>query len=703
MTTKEKKQFRSIGELLKYRAEVTPDTIAYVCLENESTRTAVTYREMYDRAARFAGFLQENGVAVGDRCILMYHQNMEVAVGIMACTLMGAVAVPVDMPAEGDSPEKWAKIIRNCGGVCVLTNDCMRSNISQMAKTHFADVPIYSEVLCQSSTPLTEVRFTDIAVLQYTSGSTSDPKGVVVTNKSLLNNLKQIEDKLGLCEESRWINWVPYHHDMGLIAGLLTAVYSGCQDIFMPPALFKQNPIIWFKVITEYKGTHTVAPNFAYELLASMLKTIVEQNNPEQIALDSLVKLISGSEPVRFNTLVKFIQNAKKLGLREGRVMTGYGLAEATLVLTVIDFEDTASWVKLRKSALSLNQVELVDGGKLDDSLSFVNDSDEEYTYLVGNGNAIRDNKVMVLNADGEEVPPLTIGEVCASGETIADGYWNNPEATMAAFVKEADGTVVLHTGDAGFFGTDGELYITGRYKDIIVIRGVNYYPADMEQISAASHSGLGYASCVFSVSEQNEDSLVIVQEVADRTMTQKDLEEAARQIRKNVYSSFHLPVEKIIFTGMNAIARTQSGKIMHKQTKQQYLSGAISDVLFVSEQQNVVSALNIDLQSKESIRAGMLQILAQHLNTAPDTIDIYKPFMQLGIHSEMSIRIIHQINEIPGVNVDIVDIFNYNTAEKFIDHIYQKHNTRTKQQPELDILEEAELADLLAAELDLQ
>ena len=697
MTLKEKMKFRSIGEILKYRAETAPNATAYICIENSSKRTVYTYKEIYDKAALLAGFLRENGVSAGDRCVLIYNQNAEAVTGILACSVLGAVAVPTDMPTDGDSPDKWAKIVANCDAGCVLTNNDTRSRLTRLSAESFNNIPVYSEDLCAASEPLKEIGYSENSVLQYTSGSTSDPKGVVVTNSSLLNNMKQLEDKLGLCDEARWVSWIPYHHDMGLIAGLLTAVYSGCQNIFMSPLLFKENPIIWFEVITEFKGTHTVAPNFAYELLSGILDTVIEQGNPNRLSLDSLVKLISGSEPVRFNTLVNFLEKAKKIGFNDGRFITGYGLAEATLVLTVLDFDDITSWSKLRKSSLAMNQVELIDSGKLCGRLKTVTD-DDEYTYLVGNGNSIRDNKVMILNKDGEEVPPLTIGEVCAAGGTVAAGYWNNPEATAATFVESENGEVVLHTGDAGFFGTDGELYITGRYKEIIVIRGVNYYPADIEQISSASHSGFNYASCVFSASQANEDSLVIVQEVVDRSI---DFEEAAKIIRRNIFNSFKLPIETIVFTGENSVSRTQSGKIMHKNTEKNYLDNSLPNVLYISRTENITKPIDSNFNSADELRHILLQILSGYINTSVDSIDITMPFMQMGINSEMSIRIINQVNEIMGIKADIVDIFNYSTVEKFADYLYGKFFVRKDGGTDIDYLEEEDISVLLAAELE--
>ena len=690
----------SLALRLKNRANETPDEVAYIYLD-ENGSEKFTFKQIYEAAAKYAGFLKNRGVGKNDRCILVFRQNIEVVYAFFGCTMLGASAVPLDFPYKDADFEKTGRIISRCKAKCILTNDTESENLKMISEKMYDSIPVYSFSMSSGSVPVNEVVFGDAALLQFTSGSTSEPKGVVVSNESLNANMREIESKMHFVRTDKWVSWLPYHHDMGLIAGLLTSVYSNIINIFMSPLIFKKDPMKWFRTISEFGGTHTVAPNFAFELLCTLLKKNLDAGNPDKISLASMKSMLSGSEPVRFSTFITFLDLAKKFGMRDDIIRTGYGLAEATLVLTVNDIDDPIGWVKADKEALSRNIVKIEDSGRLCESIAVEDENDSSYTYLIGNGVPIENNQVFITDSDGEILPELRIGEICAAGPTLAEGYWDSEEATEAVYKKDRNGQRVLHTGDAGFWGEDGELYVTGRFKDLIVIHGANYYPADIEEVASGSDPALSYAACAFSASDSEENSLVIIQEIKNENITSEKVKAAAENIRKAVLSTFSLPVKSVVIVKENSIPRTQSDKIQHKKTKELYLSDGLEKVVYVLEPKESGSLSDAVIRSEDDLKKIIISEVAEATGVPQDKTDADMPFMQMGINSEMSVSIVEKFNTIPNVKLDIADIFNHNTVNSFASYLYSKFIAKKDNDKDLDALDEDELAELLAAELD--
>ena len=690
-------EIRTLAQCLSLRAVHTPERTAYVCIGEDGEAQQYDFRYIYTQSAKIAGLLHEKGIRQGDRCLLMCRQNIELICGIFGCWLCGAAIVPLDRFRPSGETAGCRTVAENCGAACILTNDAEAALLSEYADS-LGGLPVYHTAQAAQSAPYQTDSTAEPVLLQYTSGSTSAPKGTMVTNSSLLSNLEQMCCKIGLTEASRWLSWIPYRHDMGLIAGLLTAAYCGNQCIFMEPELFRSHPETWITGISRFQATHTVAPNFAYELICGLLKGIAAQGNPDGISLASLERLISGSEAVRFRTLMELIGICRQFGLRRGAVRTGYGLAEATLVLTTDEPDEPTGWVKLSQQALAENRVEILGRGLLDDGDPSAAETPDA-VYLVGNGTPIAGNLVAVVSPDGETLPPLEIGEVCACGPTLAAGYWNAPEQTAETFVREPDGRVTLHTGDAGFFDTDGKLYITGRFKDMIVIHGVNYYPADLEETASGSHPALQYASCAFSASFSEENSIVIVQEIRGKTAPQAVLREASEQIRRRIYEAYRLQPEQIILTAEHSIPRTEAGKIRHRATRELFLANRLGGVLYASENPHRRDLSGTQITCEEDVQKLLCGLLADALGRKPAEIDPDQPFMQMGLSSELNIETVRHLNTVPGLRLSVADIFSYNTVTKMSAYIYRTFFAGAETDP--DSMTAAELAKALADELD--
>ncbi|MCR5196087.1 MAG: AMP-binding protein [Pseudobutyrivibrio sp.] len=691
-------EIKNLIQILYLRGKNTPDKTAYIYVPEEGDAKYCDFKTLYDNSAKVAGVLKESGIKKGDRCLIMYKQDMELLYGLYGCLMAGAVAVPLDIFDENTDMERYVNVYESCGASGILTNDSAASMMEDSSAKYFGGIPVFHYAMTENAKPYC-CEFEDcLAILQYTSGSTGEPKGVMINQSSLLDNLKQIADRFYLTSDSSIVGWLPYHHDMGLIFGLYTAVYTGGRNVFMKPELFKSNPEKWIYAMNDYEATHVVAPNFGYELLCKLLKEKYENGNPDNISLASIERIVSGSESVRFNTQVELMEVCHKFGMKKEAVRAGYGLAEATLMLSMNTSDIPGGWLRVDKKALSENKIVVLERGQFTGNVKVI-ENDEIGTYLVGNGKPIDDNQLMVLSSDGEQLPKMSIGEICISGPSVAAGYWKRPKETAKTFVKGKDGQVILHTGDAGFIGDDGELYITGRYKESIVIHGVNYYPTDLETVSVKSNKSFNYAACAFSATFEDEDSIIIIQEIKGKTLSLDTLKDAAKDVRNNIFKSYQLQPHKIILVEENSIPRTDSGKIQRRTAKELFIKDALCGVLY-EEQMKDADLSQIEVETVEDIKNIIVDLLADSLGIATAEVDLDMTFMKMGMNSQMNVNIVAQLNTVPGVKLSVVDVFNQNTVDKLATHIFDTCFSESIKTDDLDALNEDELAMLLEQEL---
>jgi acyl-CoA synthetase (AMP-forming)/AMP-acid ligase II len=565
--------FSSLVALLAKRAETQPDARAYIFLSDRGAEEAVlTFRELHDAARALAARLGEV-TRPGDRAMLVFPPGLEFVVAFFGCLIARVIAVPMMMPRRQSARDSSAAIMVNCEPAIALTSSAfairgdLQERFSREGLQWLAVDLDTAPAPAAANLPLPGEE--DIAFLQYTSGSTSEPKGVAVSHGNLLANLEMIRISLGNTERSTYVNWVPLYHDMGLILNTLEALYVGALCVLMAPNAFTQRPLNWLRAISDYRAEVACCPNFGYDLCVSRYRAEQMQG----VDLSSWKVALNGAEPVHAETIKQFIETFASHGFDSLAVFPAYGMAEATLLIS--GGRRGAGHVTRDASRAAL-QAHLVEAPA---------DAADSQT-LVGCGRALEGERIAIVEPDTcTRLPVDQVGEVWVSGANVAGAYWRNPEATAAGLhariVGEDDGASWLRTGDLGFLDRTGELFITGRIKDLIIIRGINHYPQDIERTVQAAHSALR-ANCgaAFSISDAHGDeTLVVVQEVERTERNRIDGAEMKGLIREHVTDQHELFARHIVLIRPGTLPKTTSGKIQRRLARRLWSEGRFEDL----------------------------------------------------------------------------------------------------------------------------
>ncbi|MZQ85152.1 AMP-binding protein [Paenibacillus sp. 5J-6] len=571
----------NLVDLLQYRALVTPDLKMYTYLvDGENQETRKTAAELNKRAMTIASAIHRRSKR-HKTALLLYPPGLEFIAGFMGCLYAGVIPIPAYPPHMRRPTPRLDAIIRNSSTEIALSTDklivdvlssadkdSVLPNLEFMATEHLVSTGSFFCMPCKAD---------DIAFLQYTSGSTADPKGVMVSHKNLMHNMSLIAKYFQLSETTRIVNWLPAYHDMGLIGQLLMSLYLGCELTYMSPVSFMQKPIRWLRAITKYRATYSGAPNFAYELC-------VEKFNPEidgDIDLSSWALAFNGAEPVRKETLEKFIRVFVPYGFQANSLAPSYGLAEGTLYVSGYKREQTYTTLWLDADLLEMDQ-----------AVPAAEDS-ENVRAVVACGIVVPEQRtVIVSHKDGQLCNEGMVGEIWVSGSSVAQGYWENEGATQLSFQGELahfPGESFLRTGDLGFI-QDNELYITGRIKDVLIVNGRNLYPQDIEFSVQNSHPAVRkeYLAAFQRQCADGSEEIVVVAElnreyrsrskveekVSDRSLQlQNEVLTAARRI---LLEQCDIHLNDLILIRTGTIPKTSSGKIQRSLTKKWYETGEL-------------------------------------------------------------------------------------------------------------------------------
>lgn len=560
----------TLVDLLGYRAQNQSDQTVYTFLQDGETEAGkLTYKELDLQARAIAARLQSLD-ATGTRALLLYPSGLEFIAAFFGCLYAGIVAVPAYPPRRNQNMSRLQAIVASSEATVALTTTSLLGNIEGC----FAQNPELAELRWiatdETANDLAaawqepELSSDTLAFLQYTSGSTGKPKGVMVSHGNLLHNSTLIQQCFEDTPNSIGVSWLPPYHDMGLIGGVLQPLYVGASMILMSPVAFLQKPWRWLKAISRYKATTSGGPNFAYDLCARKIK-------PEQWAsldLSSWEVAFTGAEPVRAETLERFTATFEPCGFRKEAFLPCYGMAETTLIVSGGLKTALPIVYQIQGTALEQNRVQRAA------------DNQQGTQTIVGCGQSWLDQKIVIVDPESLTVCPADkVGEIWVSGPSVAQGYWNRVEETKQAFhaylADTGDGPF-LRTGDLGFL-QDGELFVTGRLKDVIIIRGQNHYPQDIELTVERSHPALRPdCAAAFAVEVKGEERLVVVQEVERSYLRKLDVNQVVGNINQAVTAQHDLQVYATVLVKTGSIPKTSSGKIQRRACRSGFLSGSL-------------------------------------------------------------------------------------------------------------------------------
>jgi acyl-CoA synthetase (AMP-forming)/AMP-acid ligase II len=558
----------TLVELLRFRALHQPQKRAYTFLEDGDTKEIhLTYEELDRRAQIIAARLQCTG-ATEERVLILHPPGLEYIAAFFGCLYAGAVAVPAYPPRRNRSISRLQAIVADAQATVALTTTRVLSDVEKWfsqaanlaALRWLATDGAVSDVAEEWHDPL--VTSDTLAFLQYTSGSTSTPKGVMVSHDNLLHNERMIEMAFEHTMRSIVVGWLPLYHDMGLIGNMLQPLYVGIPGILMSPVDFLQRPLRWLAAISRYKATTSGGPNFAYDLCVRKIKP--QSPFDETLDLSSWRLAFNGSETVRHETLDRFTATFEPFGFRKESFYPCYGLAEATLFTTGGSKTVEPVVHTIQTNACEQNQV-------ISSAIK-----DKGTKTLVSCGRSWLDQRIVIADPDTLiGCPPGRIGEIWVSGASVAQGYWNQLEETkhtFQAYLADTGEGPFLRTGDLGFLKA-GELFVTGRLKDLIIIRGRNHYPQDIELTVEQSHPALRPGcGAAFSVEVDGDERLVVVQEV-ERHYQNQNLDEVVGDIRQAVAENHELQVYIVLLLKTLSIPKTSSGKIRRSACRDGFLS----------------------------------------------------------------------------------------------------------------------------------
>jgi acyl-CoA synthetase (AMP-forming)/AMP-acid ligase II len=588
---KTKQKFSTLVKLLRYRGTHQPDQKAYTFLYNGEIETeTLTYGELEQQARAVAAQLQKMGLTNGERALLLYPPGLEFIAAFFGCLYAKVVAVPGYPLRPNQKLFRLQAIVEDAQASVVLTTKSelvniesrFAENVELVSMRFLATDDIASNLASDWQEPT--LCGSTLAFLQYTSGSTGRPKGVMVSHSNLLHNLEDLDLGWEHTPDSVMVTWLPTFHDMGLIYGVLQPLYNGFLCYLMAPLSFLQLPIRWLQAISRYKATHSGAPNFAYDLC-------VYKTTPEQRAtldLSSWRMALNGAEPVRENVLRRFAETFKPYGFDLTAFCPGYGLAEATLKVAAVRKKDTPFFYKVQAAALGQNRVM--------EATEHTLEYQRKVQTLVGCGRTEIDTKILIVHPESlTACASFEVGEIWVSGSTVAQGYWRRTketEQTFQAYLADTGEGPFLRTGDLGFL-KGGELFVTGRLKDVIIIRGRNYYPQDIELTVENSHPALR-PSCgtAFTVEVEGKERLVIVQEVERSWLRRLDVDEVVGDICQALMAQHELRAYAIVLIKTGSITKTSSGKIQRSACRNKFLDGTLEVLNFNDEKPKFLNKL---------------------------------------------------------------------------------------------------------------
>jgi acyl-CoA synthetase (AMP-forming)/AMP-acid ligase II len=566
--------FNNFLDVLDHYGNELSDKNAINFLKNgevdPDSQISLTYGKLIQQANAIASELIQQ-YPRNSRILLLCPAGIEFVLSFIACLYAGMIAVPCSLPSKRDSDWKRIYSILDDANPCaVVTIDTYFSDYVAKFNSSKCEVINLSSIDLSGKKHVENIAISpyDIAFLQYTSGSTGSPKGVMVSHSNLMHNQGVLHIGTRYSSESCCVSWLPLFHDMGLIGCLLQSLYQGCTFNFMAPAAFLQKPIRWLNAISHFKGTIAGAPNFAFDLCVNSIK----DEQLSSLDLSSWQCASNGAEPIKAKTIERFNKKFSICGLKSTTLSPCFGLAEGTLMVTCQDnlTETTVRHLDYRQ----LEQNKVVD----------LHPADPDSRAYVGVGCIVGDQVLRIVSPDTLTLcSAQQVGEIWVKGDSIAQGYWQKPEATkqtFRAFIADTKEGPFLRTGDAGFVDENGQLFISGRLKDMMVLHGRNIFPQDIEQLVEECSPTLNpVSSAAFSLIIEGEERLVVVQEVTRSEVRKIDSDHIIKKIRRTIMMNSQVNIYDVLLLRPGGLLRTTSGKVQRRRNKLAYSAGNLKKI----------------------------------------------------------------------------------------------------------------------------
>ncbi|MEQ1506620.1 MAG: AMP-binding protein [Myxococcota bacterium] len=674
----------TLTAMLRWRADHQPDRVGYTFLaDGEVDARDRRYADLDRRARAVAAWLQANG-SRGDRALMMFEEGLEYLDALFGCMYADVLAVPVHPPDPrrlSRTLPRLLNIAKDAGVTTVLTT----RDLLDAAKSSFADVPelasaawlAVDEIDTRLGTgPGTADRWVDpgvgpddIAYLQYTSGSTALPKGVMVSHRNLTHQLADFDQGYDHTPDSVIVSWLPATHDLGLVYGRFMPLFIGLRCVFTSPAVFMQKPTRWMQAMARFGGTHSPSPNFGFEVAARA----AAKDDLSSLDLSRVQVLLNGAEPIRQESEERFTEVYAAAKLRKSAVTHAMGMSEATAkIMTEPPGRYPPKFVWIDPAAYERNEVVLVPRGT------------PNARTVASNGFTSGDTRVVIADPETlAALPEDRVGEMWVGGGTVAQGYWNNPEATAHTFrARTADGQgPFLRTGDLAFVH-EREIYLCGRLKDVIIIRGQNHHPQDLEWTVSTAHPAMRpNCAAAFGVSDPRGEQLVLVTEVYEDKVG--DPETVFGAIRAGL-SEHGLAAKALVLLPTRALPKTSSGKIQRTAARQQFLDGTLPTLHRWDAPEVTESAPTDDRGGAllAAVRAAKgrrrTTVLADHLRGVvagllgldPVDIDTDRPFGELGLDSVTAVEMVEAIGKALGLSLQGTLLFDHPTIDALTAHL---------------------------------
>ncbi|MFV1968725.1 MAG: AMP-binding protein [Pirellulaceae bacterium] len=651
-------------DLLRGRAEQFGEKCVFSFVRDDGCEEASrSYRALHQRAMSIGAELQSRA-APGEHVLLLYPSGLDFVEAFFGCLYAGVIAVPVSPPHHKRSTSSLEHILNISNPSLVLSTAAHR----EQAQHSYARVPGLIEPSWIDTEECEDERQDhwcdprvdgqSIAFIQYTSGSTGAPKGVVVSHANLLHNSSLIHQSFGNSPESSAVFWLPLYHDMGLIGGVVQPVYCGGSCTLLAPAAFLQRPYLWLDAISRTRATVAGGPDFAYDLCSRKISP-AERSRLDLSCWDIA---FTGAERIRAGTLDRFVDTFGPCGFRRKAFFPCYGLAEATLIVSGGPRSADPTVIHVDADDLAGNQVCPVPTDR------------NRARHLAGCGKSFPGQRILIVNPHSRQpCGEGQIGEIWVRGPSVAQGYFAQPDATESVFcgyLADSNEGPFLRTSDLGFLH-DQQLFVTGRLSDLIIVRGKNYYPEDLEQSVEQAHAGFRAGGCAaFAMDDEDQERLVIIQEIEPRQRRDLDIDSALHAIRTVVPTHHGLEVHTIVLAKAGTIPRTSSGKKQRSVCRNRYLDGQLDaltewscPVFDTDAGRQALAPLPLSAVRRldaDEIEAWLVEQIAVRINLSPARIHVTSPFVQLGLSSLDAVEISAELENWLGRNVSPTAVYNH-------------------------------------------